>query len=141
VLYASDQTDLDRSALNHLSRILPTENIHLHVLHVEQDPHEFLETLENCIPEGVNKNQVITKQVASENIVEGIRKYSVENKIDLIVMTRKTRKFWDTLFHSSVTNKMATYSEIPLLVFHEDEELMQSNRVMHSSQKSKQEVR
>ena len=140
VLYASDQTDLDRCALKHLSKILPMEDVPLHILHVEQDIHESEEALKECIPDGINKDQVIIKQIASDNIVEGIRQYSIEKNIDLIVMTRKTRKFWDKFFHSSVTNKMATYSEIPLLVFHEDEELRMSNRVSQSSSKRIQEV-
>jgi hypothetical protein len=38
-----------------------------------------------------------------------------------LVMERKERGFWKDLFHTSMTRKMAVYSEVPMLVLHESQ--------------------
>lgn len=46
---------------------------------------------------------------------ETINQYVEEQSIDLMVMSTHKRNFWQSIFNRSMTKKMTTYSDIPLL--------------------------
>ena len=46
-----------------------------------------------------------------------IQKYIVENDIDMLAMVTYKRKFWDRIFHPSLTKRMSYHTKIPLLAF------------------------
>ncbi len=53
----------------------------------------------------------------ADNIEIGILNYIADNDIDLLSVIAKERGFFENLFHSSVTKKLAMHSVIPVLVF------------------------
>jgi K+-sensing histidine kinase KdpD len=50
------------------------------------------------------------------DVVASINQYVADKNVDLLVMAKHNRSFFDRLFHSSLSKKMAIHSHIPLLV-------------------------
>jgi nucleotide-binding universal stress UspA family protein len=50
-----------------------------------------------------------------------LKKYSEEKHINLIAFASKHRNFWENLMHSSITEKMALSTTLPILVMHLDD--------------------
>ena len=57
-------------------------------------------------------------RVAGHTVAEGLNDYAVRHRIDLIVMARPNRDFWENIFHKSVTKAMALNTKLPILIFH-----------------------
>jgi nucleotide-binding universal stress UspA family protein len=52
------------------------------------------------------------------NVVEGINKFVVAKKIDMVVMIPQRYTLIDYIFHTPETKKMAFHSKVPLLALH-----------------------
>jgi nucleotide-binding universal stress UspA family protein len=55
----------------------------------------------------------------NEDILEGINKFVLEKKIDMVVMIPHKHSPLHNLFHESETKKMAFHTRIPLLTLNE----------------------
>lgn len=51
------------------------------------------------------------------NVDEGIKKILEKHNVDLIAIQKKSRKFWERLYHSSVTRKLLFQTRLPILIF------------------------
>lgn len=55
--------------------------------------------------------------VSNANSVEqGIKNILVKKELDLIAIQKKTRSFWERLYHSSVTRKLLFQARLPILI-------------------------
>jgi nucleotide-binding universal stress UspA family protein len=59
--------------------------------------------------------------VQNNDIVAGLRQYSEENGIDLMVFVSKHRSFWQNLIHHSISLNMALTTNKPMLIMHFDD--------------------
>jgi nucleotide-binding universal stress UspA family protein len=57
--------------------------------------------------------------VRSENVEDSILEFVNSKSIDLLAVAKHKRGFWDSLFHASLTKKLAYQIHIPLLVLHD----------------------
>lgn len=55
----------------------------------------------------------------SEDVVEGIKLFAQENKVDVLSLVKRHRSFMDRLFHNSVTKELSLMTETPLLILHD----------------------
>jgi len=55
-----------------------------------------------------------------ENVVEGIMDYARNGNFDLIVLLKENRNFLQRLFTRSDSNKILSESDVPVMVFHEE---------------------
>jgi len=51
-----------------------------------------------------------------KEVEEGILNFAHQKDVDLIVMMNRTRKFWEDLFHHSMSQLVGVHSDIPLIV-------------------------
>lgn len=66
------------------------------------------------------KNEKITFHIIESNDVEGtITNFLETHNIDLLALLNHRRGFWERLFHSNMTRKMAYHSKIPVLALHD----------------------
>lgn len=68
------------------------------------------------------KTQVKAAETVFLNIdstVEGIHAFEIQQKIDMLVMFKRKVSFFESLFHQSITKKIAIHTHIPLLVLHD----------------------
>ena len=57
--------------------------------------------------------------ITGDHIEQTILDFIENQKVDLLVMRTHKRGFFESLFHRSLTKKLAYHSNVPLLVFHE----------------------
>ena len=55
----------------------------------------------------------------ASTVEEGILKVVEKQSISLLAIEKKSRKFWERLYHSSVTRKLLFQARLPILVFTE----------------------
>lgn len=58
--------------------------------------------------------------IAGDHIEQTLLDFIESQQIGLLVMRAHKRNFFESLFHRSLTKKMAYHSKVPLLVYHED---------------------
>jgi len=58
--------------------------------------------------------------IAGDHIEQTILDFIQGQHVDLLVMRTHKRGFFESLFHKSLTKKLAYHSKVPLLVFHEE---------------------
>lgn len=51
-----------------------------------------------------------------DDIETGLINFAEQKQVDLIVLVNRERKFWEQLFHKSISEKMGRYSTVPLMV-------------------------
>lgn len=56
--------------------------------------------------------------IAGDHIEQTILDFIETQNVDMLVMRTQKRGFFESLFHRSLTKKMAYHSKVPLLVFH-----------------------
>jgi nucleotide-binding universal stress UspA family protein len=123
ILLATDYNQLnDLSVLSTLRKIAKRFDATIHivnVVHNENGKFSF-----NPVLEKYALNEFFTgiphhfHMVENESVEEGLNQFSEQHNIDLIALVPGKNNFFDTVFHRSVTNKIAQHSKIPFLVLH-----------------------
>ena len=57
-------------------------------------------------------------QVEGQTVATGLNEYALRHRIDLIVLARPSRDFWENIFHKSVSQAMALNTKLPILIYH-----------------------
>jgi len=52
----------------------------------------------------------------ASSVEEGIKRVLEKHEIDLIAIQKKSRKFWQRLYHSSITRKLLFQARLPILI-------------------------
>lgn len=74
----------------------------------------------NLKPEWLKKYKNANKIVEySDDVVNGIEKYITRWSTDMLVMVAHDYKFFESLFHKSLTRKMVMETSVPVLVLHD----------------------
>lgn len=122
LLYAYDDIELDKAILDQLVSFASKFDSVLHLVHVNDsetpDPGYYLEEL---FKEKYPNQKIKISTINSESIVDSIDEYAKNHEIDVIAMGTKNRSFFESIFHESITTKMALHSEIPLLILKEQD--------------------
>lgn len=64
----------------------------------------------------------LMSSVECDEVGEGLNRFAKNKRADLMVMTTGKRRFFEELFHKSMTQKMIYNTRIPLLVMHFEDE-------------------
>ena len=104
-----------------LKTILDSASAELHVLHVNTPNEKSLDmSFENMVLDGLLKGYHPQYHfVNNESFTNGINYFAENNGIDLIVTMPKKHGFFESLFKSSHTKKLAFHSHLPLMVLHD----------------------
>ncbi|MDF1697994.1 MAG: universal stress protein [Saprospiraceae bacterium] len=120
ILYAYDDIELDKKVIDQLVDFSMKFDAVLHLVHVNDDekpnPGYYLEEL---FKEKYPDQKIKISTINSLDVVESIDEYAKSHNIDVISMGTKDRSFFDSIFHESITTKMALHSELPLLILKE----------------------
>lgn len=120
ILFASDHFGIYDDAIAAIRYYSASPDAEIDVVHVFEEGSEFMQ--KDAELKHAGKDRSVTEVILFDDDFPGsIQKYLNRHEIDLLVMERKDRGFWKELFHSSMTRKMAVYSEVPMLVLHEEQ--------------------
>ncbi len=102
----------------HIREILELFNPKVHIVSVtENEPGSAseIEDKKAAITKALNGFETNFAFIHESNFVEAISKFSVNQKIDLIMMVPRKRSFFTSLFRSSNTEKLVHNTFIPVL--------------------------
>jgi nucleotide-binding universal stress UspA family protein len=93
----------------------------LFVLNVERDGEHSTELNieEDSLRAHLGTENITYHRIRHHNIADGIALFAAENKLQLIIAVPKHHSFFESLFHKSLTKRMAYHTHIPLLLFKE----------------------
>jgi len=121
IMYASDYNSSSNELLETIVNFSSKFEAKIHLAHVQQvqgsQEFELEELIINQIAE-TNSPDTFIKFVSilDNNIWHGLNIYARDHSIDLMVLVRPQRNFWDRIFHRSVTKQMIQDTTKPLLI-------------------------
>lgn len=119
ILYSTDYNEPEFPAVSRMMYLAELYDAKVTVLHVKTEFDRYFNSENNFFAR--NKEQFVKHQISiinadSGDVTEIIDNHVDELKIDLLVMAKHNRSFFDRLFHRSLSKKMAYHSKVPLLV-------------------------
>jgi nucleotide-binding universal stress UspA family protein len=121
IAFTTQYKDKDNEALRKALDIAAKFDASLHCLYIknDDDPED--------IDERINEWKIYYRDekidffnISGDHIEQTILDFIDNQHTDLLVMRTHKRNFFESLFHRSLTKKMAYHSNVPLLVFHEN---------------------
>jgi len=124
VLYATRFDDNDYSAIRKLLTILSGFNLNVVCANVCDNPENpvvkaSMVALEDYTKRVVKKAKVDFDLIKGKNAAEAFKGYITGKNIDLLALTMHKRGLLERLFNPSLTRKMLSDADIPLLIFPE----------------------
>jgi len=123
ILYASNYESADDEKIEQIKEFNKPFNAFIHFVHVNKEKEDKFEKskeeiFEELFEEGEPGFPFGIEEIQGDSIVESLNNYAQDHPIDLIVMVNCKRNFWQQLVHKSQTKKMATQSDLPLMIYH-----------------------
>ncbi|MBK9016622.1 MAG: universal stress protein [Saprospiraceae bacterium] len=124
IMYASNYEAAERPTLHKLVDVANAFNADIHFVHVDEegDSNTYQEIENRLFSVLFNGSEPsfafnLTK-IEGQSVVDGLNDYAIKHNIDLVVMVCPHRKFWEQLFHKSMTKAMTLNTKLPILVLH-----------------------
>lgn len=118
--YATDLRPSDPYHIWEIGRLLAPFAAILRVVHIEKRPDEErplnMKNLQDFFASNVPSLQVNFHNIATKNVEEELANFEETWEVDLMVMAKPNRGFFQRLFHRSVTKKFALHTDVPLLI-------------------------
>jgi nucleotide-binding universal stress UspA family protein len=118
MVYCSELKALENEeTLQNLARFASFYALHVDILHIQGEPgaKEGRAKLDQALASVSHGYSVIKEQ----DLEKGVLDHARETKADIIASMGKRYGFFERLFHTSLTNKLAFHSEMPLLALHQ----------------------
>jgi nucleotide-binding universal stress UspA family protein len=123
ILFACDYKYLSKnSRLESIYEIASTYKAQVQILHVEKEQVFIpVHTTRHSSRHTPNMEELLTgikhtyRFIPEDDVMEGIQKGLEEYHADLLVMVPHKPGFWESLFHPSMTKRMALHTHVPLL--------------------------
>jgi nucleotide-binding universal stress UspA family protein len=121
ILYASDYTEPEFPALSRLLYFAELSDAEISVLHVKTDYDRYFKSGNNFFVR--NKEHIKTEKIKlvkseEDDVFAAINEYIDTHEIDMLVLAKHQRSFFDRIFHRSLSKRMAYHTKVPLLVLH-----------------------
>jgi nucleotide-binding universal stress UspA family protein len=119
IVYATDYNEPEFPSMMRLIYFAEQYDCPLDIVHVKSESDRYFNAENNFFKK--NRAQFSYPNMSFIDLEKGdvvptINQYVEEKQVDLLVMAKHNRSFFDRLFHSSLSKKMAIHTHIPLLV-------------------------
>lgn len=119
IVYATDYNEPEFPSMMRLIYFAEQYDCPLDIVHVKSESDRYFNSENNFFKK--NKAQFSYPNMSfieleKGDVVSSINQYVDDKQVDLLVMAKHNRSFFDRLFHSSLSKKMAIHTHIPLLV-------------------------
>lgn len=116
--FATQYRDKDNDALATTITIAEKIGAEIHCVYVDNQDNE--DNSEERITEWkmhFRANPVTFHTVQDNDLEQALHDFTLDENLQMLVMRRHKRGFFEGLFHSSLTKKLAYHTKVPLLVF------------------------
>lgn len=119
IVYATDYNEPEFPSMMRLIYFAEQYDCPLDIVHVKSESDRYFNAENNFFKK--NRAQFSYPNMSyidleKGDVVASINQYVADKNVDLLVMAKHNRGFFDRLFHSSLSKKMAIHTHIPLLV-------------------------
>jgi len=120
VAFATDLSDNDAEAIRAFSDLLDHFDPELHVVHVEINEKLALLPGHHHVSQVVDEYDRIKRvELKADDVEHALEEYVIRDNVDIMAVKRHNRGFFENLFHSSITTKMAYHTHVPLVIYHD----------------------
>jgi nucleotide-binding universal stress UspA family protein len=119
ICFTTQYSDEEQDALRKLIPIAKKFDAEIECIHIQTQDNEVKDVIIANWNLLFNAEKVHFNTIKSENIEDSILEFVNSRNIDLLAVAKHKRGFWDSLFHASLTKKLAMQIQIPLLVLHD----------------------
>lgn len=124
VLYATNFNDSDFISIRKLMTLLTGFNVSVVCASVTDNPENSLlkakmSSLQDYTKKVVKKGKVDFEIIKGKNTAEAFKGYISGRNIDLFALTMHNRSLLERIFNPSLTRKMLSEADVPLLIFPE----------------------
>lgn len=120
IAYATDFTEADPFFIWQFGKLLSPFNAIMRVVHIEKSPTENrplkMEDMKEFFKDNPPGLQVSFHSIAAKSVETELKEFEETWEVDLMVMAKPNRSFFERLFHKSMTKQMAFNTTIPLLI-------------------------
>lgn len=120
ICFTTQFTDEEQDALRKLIPIAKKFNAAIDCIFIETENNEVKDVIVANWKLLFAKEKVTFHTVRSNDVEDSILDFIKLHRSDLLAVAKHKRGFWDSLFHSSLTKKLAMHIDIPLLVLHDE---------------------
>ncbi len=122
ILYACNYESIDMDILRQVIDFAKRFDSIIHFVHVAEDADEAVE-IETALFDRLFNEEAPTVPfnlvvIESESVLDGLKQYVEENKIDLVIFATKHRGLLGRLFHKSTSKEMVHHLSYPMMVLH-----------------------
>lgn len=120
IAFATDLEDTDLEVINSLTSLARPFIAELMLAHICPEGLEAKKKVDNFLHEVTNKinyPHIYYRNVCEKQISKGLAELEEKNGAELLVMVHRSKGFLDRLFNSSFTHKVASDTQLPLLVY------------------------
>ena len=122
ILYAVDLTCSEIPAIDKLEELIDLKKKDITFLHLTEefedkmspDETKYFDEIKNKLKDVSAKYEF----AKCENVADALEDFVHKLNIDLIVVSKKKRDFFENLFHKSISKKLACHTDVPLLALH-----------------------
>jgi nucleotide-binding universal stress UspA family protein len=119
ICFTTQFSDEEQDALRKLIPIAKKFDAQIDCIHVQTDDNEVKDVIIADWKLLFAADKVTFHTVRSKDVEDTILDFIKLHKSDLLAVAKHKRGFWDSLFHESLTKKLAMHIHIPLLVLHD----------------------
>lgn len=120
VAYATDFRESDPFYIWQIGKLLSPFNAIMRIVHIEKSPDEKrainMKEMEEFFKDHPPGLQVTFHQIATKNVEKELKAFEETWSVDLMIMAKPHRGFFERLFHKSITKRLALNTTTPLLV-------------------------
>lgn len=128
LLYASDFDSLHTLSVRQAVSFARRFDGQVHFVHVGPGGEKGLESQRKVFEADYGdtnpERPFIFSKMVSDDIAGALYEYSFYHQIDLLVFVTHQRNFWDSILHKSITNVALLSSDLPVLVIHADDDMI-----------------
>ena len=121
ILYASDYSEPEFPAFSRLVYMAELFHARISVLHVKSDADRYFSAANNFFARNkqhISVDDITIVNTEGKEIADAINSFIDEKNVDMLVLAKHNRSYFDRLFHRSLSKRMAYHTKVPLLVLH-----------------------
>ncbi len=119
ILYTSDYSEPEFPAISRLIYFAELYNSKITVIHVQADADRYFNVEDNFFVKNkanIAHENITVDTLPNGDITDAINHYIDTKEVDMVVMAKHNRSWFDRIFHRSLSKKMTYHTKVPLLV-------------------------
>ncbi|MFA6260877.1 MAG: universal stress protein [Bacteroidia bacterium] len=119
VLYASDYSEPEFPAVSRLVYFAELYNAKITVIHAKTESDRYFNSENNFFVKNrdqIKSEQITIEAVSNPDITDAVNEYIDYKGVDMVVMAKHNRSWFDRIFHRSMSKRMTYHTRVPLLV-------------------------